>query len=190
MHRRPLLDLLDAYQKEAPEESIQIDQIRSLVVSQEKCFDRTCLPGHITASTWIVSHDLERVLLTHHRKLDAWLQLGGHADGETSVLDVALREAREESGMQHFRVIGQTEPAVPFDVDVHTIPARKNEPAHEHHDIRYLLVAEPGQSLVISDESLDLRWFHVGSLPSLSQDTSLLRMNAKAQPRLARLAGN
>ena len=196
MHRRPLLDLLDAYRERLPDESDLIDQIRALVMNREKCFDRDCLPGHITASCWIVSHDLACVLLTHHRKLGSWLQLGGHADGETCVLDVALREAREESGMQEFRVISpvsnpptsgsQGAPGVPFDVDVHQIPARKNEPAHEHHDIRYLLVAEPDQALVISEESIDLRWFPIDSLPGLLVDESMLRMNAKANLLLAR----
>ena len=187
MHRRPLLDLLDVYQRGAPEESVVVEKIRSLVIANERCFDRDCLPGHITASSWIVSHDVERVLLTHHRKLGLWLQLGGHADGEPCVLDVALREAREESGMQQFRVVGPDELAVPLDVDVHRIPAHKNEPAHEHHDIRYLLIAKPGQELVVSDESLDLRWFPIGSLPDMLDDESMLRMNTKAHSLLASL---
>jgi 8-oxo-dGTP pyrophosphatase MutT (NUDIX family) len=164
-----------------------IERIRALVTGHEKCFDRDCLPGHITGSSWIVSHDLRQVLLTHHRKLGGWLQLGGHADGQTCVFDVALREAREESGMQHFRVIGPVEDAaVPFDIDIHIIPARKGEPAHEHHDIRYLLVAEPGQELVISDESIDLRWFPIRSLPEMLDDESMIRMHAKATSLLAR----
>ena len=105
MHRRPLLDLLDVYQQRHPEESACVEKIRALAVAHENCFQRDCQPGHITASSWIVSHDHQRVLFTHHRKLDRWLQLGGHADGDTDVLEVALKEAREESGMNDFDVL-------------------------------------------------------------------------------------
>ena len=196
MHRRPLLALLDVYERAAPEEAPMLARVRALVSAHEKCFDRDCLPGHITASSWIVSHDFERVLLTHHRKLGSWLQLGGHADGESCTLDVALREAREESGMQNFRVINPTHPthldkpserAAPFDIDVHEIPARKSEPAHEHHDIRYLLVAEPDQALVLSEESIELRWFSIRSLANLRLDASMPRMQTKAAALLAAL---
>ncbi len=187
MHRRPLLDLLDAYQQRHPEESSCVERFRSLARAHEDCFLRDCHPGHITASSWIVSHDLERVLLTHHRKLGLWLQLGGHADGDACVLDVAMREAREESGMQRFRVIASGEPAVPFDLDVHQIPAHRDDPAHEHYDVRYLLLAEPGQCLVMSDESNALRWFTQAELPAILHEESLLRMREKARSLLTSL---
>lgn len=185
MHRQPLLDLLSAYRQMHPDESSSVARIRALMQAHENCFSRDCQPGHITASSWIVSHDLERVLLTHHRKLGLWLQLGGHADGDPCALDVALREAREESGMQHFRVVAAGEPGLPFDLDVHQIPAREDEPAHEHHDVRYLLVAEPGQPLIMSDESNDLRWFTAAELPDVLHEESLLRMREKAGRLLA-----
>ena len=88
------------------------------------CFDRTCRPGHITAAAWILSADRRRSLLTHHRKLDRWLQLGGHADGQWHVEEVALREAREESGLTRFDIVPIDGVLMPFDVDVHEIPAR------------------------------------------------------------------
>ena len=69
------------------------------------CLARTCAPGHLTGSAWIVSPDRRRTLLTHHRKLGKWLQLGGHADGDADLLAVALREAREESGLRGLRVV-------------------------------------------------------------------------------------
>jgi 8-oxo-dGTP pyrophosphatase MutT (NUDIX family) len=181
MHRQPLLELLDAYQKRHPEESACVEKIRALTRTHENCFLRDCRPGHITASSWIVSHDHERVLLTHHRKLGLWLQLGGHADGDPNPLDVALREAREESGMQDFQRVACGEPGAPFDLDVHQIPAHGHEPAHEHHDLRFLLVAEPGQPLVMSDESNDLRWFATAELPAVLHEASLLRMQEKAR---------
>lgn len=152
MHRRPLLTLLDAYAARRPDEATVIRRIRSLVVSRPDCFERSCLPGHVTASCWVASPARDRVLLTHHRKLGRWLQLGGHADGDPEVARVALREAREESGMHDFDAV-VPHPGCPLvDVDVHRIPARPGEPAHEHHDLRFVFVARPGQLPSISSE--------------------------------------
>src|SRR5205807_9522638 len=110
----------DAFPAEAP----VVDRIYRLVEAHPDCFLRTCRPGHITAAAWIVSSDRRRSLMTHHRKLDRWLQLGGHADGQCLVEEVALREAREESGLTHFDVIPIDGVVMPFDIDVHDIPAR------------------------------------------------------------------
>jgi 8-oxo-dGTP pyrophosphatase MutT (NUDIX family) len=184
MHRRPLLDLLEAYEQRHPGEKPCTEKIRELVRNSADCFERKSLPGHITASAWILSSDRRRFLLTHHRKLDRWLQLGGHADGDSDVFAVALREAREESGMQSFDWIGapgEGPRPVPIDVDVHSIPARPGEPAHDHHDIRFLLVAHPGQELSISSESKALDWFDWDRLESDFTEGSLLRLGRKAR---------
>ena len=180
MSRRSLLAQLTRYRLRHPDEGSEIDRIEQLVEAHGDCFERSCLPGHITGSSWIVSHDHSKVLLTHHRKLDLWLQLGGHADGEPDVLRTSLREAREESGMSNFRVEPIRGLAIPLDLDVHTIPAYGDAPAHEHHDVRYLLVAEPGQPLVMSSESKDLRWFENDEVESIGVDESVLRMHRKA----------
>jgi 8-oxo-dGTP pyrophosphatase MutT (NUDIX family) len=176
MHRRPLLDLLDRYERQNPFEVERVGRIRELVRKYSDCFERTRLPGHITASAWIVSRDRKRFLLTHHRKLDRWLQLGGHADGDPDVFAVALREACEESGLREFERLGD----LPIDVDVHRIPARLDEPAHEHHDIRFLLAAESDE-VVVSDESHALAWFDWDALGSDVREESLLRMGGKAR---------
>ena len=81
MHRKALLELLDGYRVENPDEVEFVYRVSKLVVDHPNCFDRDCLPGHITASSWIVSHDHQRVLFTHHRKLDRWLRRGNPADG-------------------------------------------------------------------------------------------------------------
>jgi len=184
MHRQALLGLLDRYRVRYPAESESATRIRSLVAEHPNCFDRDCRPGHITASAWIVSHDHKRVLFTHHRKLDRWLQLGGHADGDPNPLEVALREAREESGMLDFRVLWSGEDQTPFDVDVHLIPPYGGEPEHEHHDIRFLLEAAADQELVISAESNDLRWFPMNELDQILDEESLLRLDRKARSLL------
>jgi len=187
VHREPLLEILRRYESVYPDEGECVGRVRALVQGHPDCFERACLPGHITASAWILSADRERILLTHHRKLERWLQLGGHADGDSDPFEVALREAREESGMQEFGVIcsagdsrGPGAP-LPLDIDVHRIPARGAEPEHDHHDIRYLLVAGAGQALAISEESTDLDWFEPDALGRLGADESLLRLERKAR---------
>jgi 8-oxo-dGTP pyrophosphatase MutT (NUDIX family) len=186
MHRRPLLDMLARYRQQFPDEAEMIERMVDLVQSHADCFERTCRPGHITGAAWIVSFDRRRCLLTHHRKLDRWLQLGGHADGQTAVEQVALREAREESGMHGFDLVSIDGALLPLDVDVHQIPARWDqagnlvEDAHEHHDVRFLLIAHAGQEICISDESHDLAWFAVDEVPLLTDEESVLRMLHKA----------
>lgn len=141
------------------------------------CFERTCVEGHVTGSAWIVSADRRSVLLTHHRKLGRWLQLGGHADGDPDPLAVARREAEEESGLTELALLA----ALPLDVDVHVIPARGNEPEHLHHDVRFAFVAAPGQALCVSDESHALRWVERARLEELVREESLLRLERKTR---------
>jgi 8-oxo-dGTP pyrophosphatase MutT (NUDIX family) len=185
LHRRSVLELLDRYGALHPGETACVARVRELVEGHADCFERTCLPGHLTASAWILSADRRRFLLGHHRKLDRWLQLGGHADGERDLARVALREAREESGMRELAFVAAGPELVPIDLDVHRIPARGEEPPHEHHDVRFLLVAAPGQPLRVSPESRALRWFAMEELERVADDESLLRLGHKARARLA-----
>lgn len=151
------------------------DRLRRFVEQEPRCFERTLPMGHITGSAWIIDHARTHVLLTHHRKLDRWLQLGGHADGEADILNVALREAREESGLEDVTPLSNGI----FDIDVHVIPARGAEPEHLHFDVRWLLEADRNQLLVISGESKDLAWVELDKLRHLSTDRSMLRMAEK-----------
>jgi len=180
MHRQPLLALLERYRSIHADESATVDVFARFVRTHADCFERTCAPGHITGSAWILSSDRRRVLLTHHRKLGRWLQLGGHADGDPDPLRVAMREAREESGLVHLEPLWLGGESVPLDLDIHRIPARGDEPAHLHHDVRYLLIAAPGQEIAISAESTDLRWFDRDELPDRVDEESQLRMHRKS----------
>src|SRR5206468_7193907 len=180
MHRVHLLAILERYLARCPEDRVRVDQVRNFVCEHSDCFLRSCRDGHITGSAWILSPDRGAVLLTHHKKLGRWLQLGGHADGETDPFRVALREAREESGLQDLTPLPGGDDLLPFDADVHPIPAHGGEPAHLHHDIRYLLVAAPGQRLRMSDESHDLRWVARERLRDLVTEKSMLRMERRA----------
>ena len=176
MHRRPLLDAIDAYAVRHPDERATVDRFRSFVEGHEDCFERSLAwPGHVTGSAWIVAPEGDAVLLTHHRKLDLWIQLGGHADGNPDPLDVALREGLEESGLPTLEPL---DAGLPFDLDIHVIPARRDEQEHEHFDVRYAFRA-PHREVVVSDESHDLAWVPIPDLPSYTADASVLRMARK-----------
>lgn len=142
------------------------------LASAEDVFERSHAFGHFTGSSWLVSADGQRVLLTHHRKLDRWLQLGGHADGEDDLARVALIEAGEESGLSGLVLEGGI-----FDLDRHLIPARKSDPDHYHYDVRYVVRATDHEEYVVGDESHDLAWRPIRELvdePGL--DESVRRM--------------
>ena len=181
MHRAVLLDSLDAYGRLHPDEEIRVTRIRRFVDQHRDCFERSCLTGHITASSWIESAERDCFLLVRHRQLGTWLQLGGHADGETDTAAVALREAREESGLDDFRFVpGRGGGRLPFDVDVHRIPATASVAAHDHYDIRYLLQAEKLGPLRVSAESDEVRWFGYEEADAVLHEESLRRMARKA----------
>jgi 8-oxo-dGTP pyrophosphatase MutT (NUDIX family) len=180
MHRRPLIDLLQRYGATWPAERDVLERFLAFVAAHDDCLLRSCVPGHITSSAWIVAAD-GRALLTHHKKLGRWLQLGGHVDGEPRVELACLREAREESGMHEFELVRFAgNELVPLDLDVHPIPARGAEPLHEHWDVRFLLRCGPGQQLVVSDESHDVRWVSGDQLEWHSDEESVLRLARKA----------
>ena len=183
MHRKPLLELLDRYAARHPGEAACVARVRALVSAHADCFERSCPPGHVTGSAFVLSADGRRALLVHHRKLDRWLQPGGHADGESDVARVALREAQEETGLDGLAFWGAEPVQMPFDVDVHAIPARPGEPAHEHHDVRFLLVASDEDARA-SAESHAVRWFALEALLEPGVEESVRRMARKARARV------
>lgn len=147
----------------------------AFVLAHENCLLRSCVPGHLTGSAWIVSPKRDRVLLTHHLKLDKWLQLGGHADGDPDLARVAWREAQEESGLGRVRLVS---PQI-FDLDRHLIPARKQDPEHYHYDLRFFFEADPGEPLTVSSESKDLAWVELEQVVALNPEESMARMVRK-----------
>jgi 8-oxo-dGTP pyrophosphatase MutT (NUDIX family) len=185
----PIDALVEALQRHAPadeEEDRDRDRTLDFVRRHRDPFDRRIAEGHLTGSALVVSASGDRVLLLHHRKLDRWLQPGGHADpGETTGEAVALREAFEETGLRGI-ALHPTAPR-PLDVDVHDIPARKDEPAHEHLDLRYLVVAPEGAVLSPQVEELHaLRWVSWDEADALGPDRGLRRALGKARGLLAK----
>jgi 8-oxo-dGTP pyrophosphatase MutT (NUDIX family) len=140
-------------------------------------------PGHFTGSALVTNHRCDRVLLMRHKYIGRWMQFGGHADGVSDLSNVALREASEESGFPTDRF---TLFAGIFDIDIHPIPAspHKNEPAHEHFDVRYLLELDDGLPLPPNPEGLILRWLPLDEAAALvAGERGLLRMLAKLADR-------
>ena len=184
MDRPSVLAHLDAYAPFDPNEAAMRDRMRSFVAENEACFDRNFEEGHITASCWIVNtlppgeHRRLQALLTWHKRLNRWLQMGGHLEADDqSLLDASLREAREESGLKNVKPLA----AAIFDLDVHLIPERKSEPAHYHYDIRFLLEADSTEPLVVSSESRDVAWVALSGIAALNADASIQRMIAKTR---------
>jgi 8-oxo-dGTP pyrophosphatase MutT (NUDIX family) len=186
--RNPRAALADALRRHAPadsEEARDRERILAFVLRHERPFDRAIAEGHLTGSALTVSADGARVLLLHHRKLGRWLQPGGHGDpGETTGEEVALREALEESGIGGL-ALHETAPR-PLDVDVHDIPARAGEPAHQHLDLRYLVVAPAGAQLAPDLAELhEIRWVPWDEVAGLGPDPGLRRALAKARAIVA-----
>jgi len=178
VHRDLLLNLLDRYRPpDEPQRDIR-DRMVAFVRANERCFDRRLPEGHVTASAWLVNAPTTHALLTHHRKLEKWLQLGGHADGETDPLQIALREIREESGLERLVPLlgGQV-----FDVDIHPIPAIDDVPVHAHYDVRFLVKQAGDEALRLGEESHALTWFTPAEVRRLHTDESVLRLCEKWQ---------
>jgi 8-oxo-dGTP pyrophosphatase MutT (NUDIX family) len=175
--RQPLLQLLAAYRNRYPDESEVIGQYQSFIEQHPDCFERSLDVGHVTGSAIILDSSSQNVLLTHHRKLNRWLQPGGHADGDPVVSRVAMKEALEESGLSDIRFVQHEI----LDLDIHLIPERGNEAAHYHYDSRYLLQsAGETDEFVVSEESHDLAWVPIDQISDYTDEDSILRMLEKA----------
>ena len=148
------------------------------LLSHPRAFFRDHLPGHMTASSWIVDATGRFVLLTHHAKLNRWLQPGGHADGEQDLVAVARKEAAEETGLTSLKLLSSEI----YDIDIHLIPWRKEFPEHFHYDVRFLFQADRDEHTVISDESHDLAWVPLMDIAAKSQNNlSMIRMADKGK---------
>ncbi|MFE0423075.1 NUDIX hydrolase [Streptomyces sp. NPDC058953] len=138
---------------------------------------KACGVGHLTASALVVDPTRERVLLTLHRKLGMWLQMGGHCEpDDTTLAAAALREATEESGIPGLTLVARDGAPGPVRLDRHPIPA----PCHWHLDVQYAALAPAGATARISDESLDLRWFGYAEVPEVA-DASVVRLLERAR---------
>ena len=176
MARNDLIKSLIAYQTPFPEEKKFIHDFLTLLNDEADCFKRTLKTGHVTGSSWIVNNTKDQALLTHHKKLNKWLQPGGHADGNENIVSVAEKEAKEETGLSSLVLLS---PDI-FDIDIHLIPSNAKEEKHFHYDIRYIFEADNKETLIISNESKQLKWIPFSALSTYTrQNQSILRMAEK-----------
>lgn len=178
MHRKDLLLKINNYSPEYSQEKIFRADFLSFIYAHDKCFERSLLEGHITASAWIINESRDKALLTHHKKLDRWLQLGGHADGEPDIIKVSTKEAVEESGLSSLKLHS----TAIFDLDIHPIPEHKGIPKHLHYDVRFLFTANENEELIVSNESKNLAWIPLEKLDEYTQNNeSIIRMAKKSR---------
>ena len=172
-----LKQLLKTYIQKNPYEVSAIKML-NFFDNYDSCFEKDNLPGHFTGSAWIISPNKNKILMTHHKKLNMWLQLGGHADGEKDLKSVAIKEAKEESGFNNFSILSEEI----FDLDIHNIEPMNEEPKHLHYDVRFLLEADPNeQNIIISEESHDVKWIHLDDVLKYNSEESIFRMVEKTK---------
>ena len=174
MHRDNLRKKLEKYDSINSEEIASKKKMLDFLNNNKNCFERSLSIGHFTGSCWIENHDGTKFLLTLHKKIGLWLPLGGHADGDNDITRVALREAYEESGLQHIDLLSDDI----FDIGVHLIAPYQDVPAHYHYDVRFLMRSSD-DNIKISDESDDLRWFTEPPIHETNLGGGVIRMFRK-----------
>jgi 8-oxo-dGTP pyrophosphatase MutT (NUDIX family) len=169
------LRVLSAFRPDGNEQ----EQLRSayvdFLVTHHDGLTRDCVPSHLTASAIVLDASASHVLLTLHRKGGFWAQLGGHCEpGDTTLAGAALREAREESGIDDLRIVGDA----PVDLDRHALSTAFGT-CGEHLDVRYAVVAPAGARPAVSEESSDVAWFPFDALPDGCVDINALIARAR-----------
>ena len=177
LQRENIISRLQSYVPFDNKEQQHLKKTLDFVIQESKCFDRATVSGHVTGSAWIISHDQQFVLLTHHMRLNKWFQLGGHSDGCPNTHEVALREAREESGIESLTLATHNI----FGIDVHSIPKRGIEPKHYHYDIVYLIKTDRFIPLIKSGESKELKWVRIDDICNYTKDPFIVRLVQKTR---------
>ena len=166
--------LLETYEPEDNQEKEYKEEMLEMLKDPD-CFKRERLAGHFTESDWIVNSDNTKALITHHKKLNMYLQLGGHCDGDSDVIHVAYKEAMEESGITSLIIRRAI-----FDIDVHVIPEHKGVPSHKHYDVRFLFqVLDNSEFVLNEEESNELRWVDKDDVLTIKSSYGFRRMAIK-----------
>ena len=178
MHRNDLLNLLRNYRTRYMDEVAYVRHAIAYIEQNEDVFERAA-PVHVTGSAWVVSPDREKVLLMHHRKYGHWFQLGGHADGDFDVTNVALKECAEETGVDpaHIKLIN----SAIFDVDLHDVPRIGQIQAHGHIDIRFVVEIDDSIDIPGNNESHEVKWVSLYEVLHYNNFRSTYRMLEKTR---------
>jgi len=175
--RESVVEALTAWEAPGPAQDTLRHAVLSFVLARGDACERTCAPGHVTASALVLDHTGTRALLTLHPRVGRWLQLGGHCeDGDPDIVSAALREASEESG-----IAGLTLDSAIAAIHVHPVTCSLGVPTR-HLDVQFVAHAPPDAQIVCSDESLDLRWWPLDALPDAT-DFGLAQLVAAATRR-------
>ena len=156
-----------------------VDRTCRFIHQHPNCFERTLQPGHVSGSAWVVNPTRDYVMLMHHRKLNMWLQPGGHADGDNDILRVVLKETSEESGIDLSNIFLVSEDV--FDVDVHTVYESEHEQRHVHFDVRFLVEVDDHVPIPGNDESHDIGWIPLDEVPRFNNARSIFRLVQKTR---------
>jgi 8-oxo-dGTP pyrophosphatase MutT (NUDIX family) len=183
---RQLLTLLDTYICEDDSEQDSVIRARQMIAQHADIWLQSCAAGHVTGSGLVLDPGRKKVLLLYHRKLQRWLQTGGHGEDEFDPARTALREAFEESGLPDLAFFPNPAQPTLIDVDAHVIPARNEQPEHYHLDFRYLLSTASPESIQLAQaEAKELRWFAFSEIVALPLNASTLRLLRKAEKLLS-----
>jgi len=145
--------------------------------ANDKAFHRLhFVPGHFTASAFVVNEARTKTLLIEHPKYHIWVQPGGHIEQGELPIEAAIREAKEETGLSKLQIVPNI-----FDIDIHPIPAKGNEPLHQHFDIRYLVIANEWE-LPKKMENIHTEWINLSAIDTYSESQSVLRLAQKLSP--------
>ncbi|WPZ12351.1 MULTISPECIES: NUDIX hydrolase [Roseivirga] len=176
--KQVLRNMLTAYEPSSEIEKAFRERMLFLLNNYPNCFERSLLHAHFTASAWLVNRELTHCLLTHHAKLNRWLQLGGHADGDSELRRVCLKEVTEESGLKDICLAdGEI-----FDLDIHFIPERKGIPGHDHYDVRFLVYGNMDETIQINHESNSMKWVKLEEAKTyFLENDSISRMISKTE---------
>lgn len=180
--RKNIFDLLEKIKPTDEQEKISVQKIKELITLHENIFDRECLTAHLTASALVVNPRKKIILLHLHKKLKMWLQFGGHADGETDLPSVALKESIEETGLQDLEFFEDKK--IPLDIDLQIIPKIGDIAKHYHLDFRYLLLTRADHiPTPDAHESQELKFFSFKEIERAGDklDPALRRLATKAK---------
>ena len=160
MRHVTLLEELEAYRPWNDQEERDRAELLRRLRSGEALYTRDNAAGHLTASAWVVSPDRTQVLMAYHNLYDSWSWLGGHADGETDLLAVAIREVKEEAGIRHVQPVSKEI----FSLESLTVDGHVKRgcyvSSHLHLNVTYLLEADSEEAVAIkADENSGVAWF-------------------------------
>lgn len=182
-----IVDDIKNYRPCNEQEQRDKDVILNFITANADAFCRTNLVAHMTASAWVVNNARDRVLMVYHNIYDSWSWTGGHADGETDLLSVALREVREETGLENLRLLSDGI----YSLEVLTVDGHEKRgeyvPSHLHLNVTYLVEADEREALHICEaENSGVRWFTLdGALAASSEKWFVERIYSKLNAKLA-----